>query len=660
MTCVVGEDGCRKRIEQPCSLGCDDGACTTCSTFESPTQSTARVALPAFYRRLVRIGDTVLASWDERDGNSLGDQRGLIAVDVSDPGEVTSLATLPTPDGGLGTIVDGDRLYGIGNGRLRVYDVADPTQPTALGSYTPGAAPRSLAVADGIVYVGTSVGLDIVDVQASPPALLSVIATSIPAQAIAISGARVVVGGGSALELVDVSDPFDPFVVTTRNLGRRIDTLTVDGTRMYVLATSSYNNAGIEHVQGYDITSTGIEPYGTALSGIFALERLALHGDRLVVSTWNAVGVIDVSGTTPVWTKYVYGPNGHIAHRVHDVVGSGDRLFAATDDGIASIDLTRAGDVFSRVEPGILGNAVMKGSLAYAARGHSGFEIYDMRDPHRPAVLASVPIYATSVALQGALAYVAANSETLQIYDVTSPYHPVLVGEVDLPSNDWLEELAVAGDRAYLRCGSYICIVDVSSPTAPSLIKKSSVIMDTHTSQSISTLFAMDGTKLFLPLPYQLSIVDLANPTAPQLLGQLPLQGYSSWQAFAVAGDKAYSASRCHHVYGAICLEVLDVSDPTQPKLIGSLKSDGRPTGTQVNRITVMGDLLVMSLGHGVTIVDVSDPTHPAFVSDHWTSGGLPSEGFVSDRFLTTHTPGSSGYPLPSEPARDEVVELCR
>src|SRR5262249_2242583 len=96
-TCVVGPDGCRKLLQQTCTLGCDANACKTCDALRSPLASKATSASPAYYRDIVRRGTVAFATWTGRDGIYTESPVGLTTIDLSNPAAVTTIATKTLP-----------------------------------------------------------------------------------------------------------------------------------------------------------------------------------------------------------------------------------------------------------------------------------------------------------------------------------------------------------------------------------------------------------------------------------------------------------------------------------------------------------------------------------------------------------------------------------
>jgi hypothetical protein len=677
-TCVLDQNGCRKLVTQACSLGCDAGACKTCDAISVPKRSSSLATPTAFYESVVRSGNVAIASWRERNGEYTGDKRGFAAVDLTNPDALATLATTTTtPNEDANELrIEGNRVYGIAAyARVQIWDATNPSSLAPLGSYTPAAAPTALAVSGGIAYVGTRVGIDIVDMSpAAGPQLLSVIATSVPALAVVAAGTHVAVAGANGVEVIDVTDPANPAFVAKATIGGQLygyvaDPLAFDGQHAYVAATTSYDDTLWTTLYSLELTPAGTLETRGSLPGLSGGSSLAFDGGDLILSTGNGVAAIDVSDpTAPRWKKHVF-----LGSAVQGVTGSGPLLYTSGTEGVSAVDLGRASDVTLLPLPGAdwLGGAVTKGSIAYLARSASGLVIEDVRDPKNPVVLSKTSMAATSIALDGFLAYVTVRDEGLRIFDIRSPWHPELVGLVSAPM---VGQVSVDGGRAYAMCGiGYTCIFDVSNPTAPTLITQSDAIVKTTGSSSAWTTFAMRGSHLYLPRADKLVIVDLANAAAPVTLGQVALGGYDGDGgddvriAFTASGH-AIVAYDCHTVAGDTCFDVVDASNPASPQKVATVArklamNNGfyqtLNASPQLSTMHVAGrHLFLTNQWGGVLVMDVADPLHPTEIGELWTLQPA-RDHFVSERFLTTYTDASFPFPAP-EQHRDQVIELCK
>ncbi|HEY1013134.1 MAG TPA: hypothetical protein VGE07_10555 [Herpetosiphonaceae bacterium] len=196
--------------------------------------------------------------------------------------------------------------------------------------------------------------------------------------------------------------------------------------------------------------------------------------------------------------------------------------------------------------------------LAFVAGG--SLAIVDIGDPERPRLVGQ---YATNVdgpvRVAGTTAYLVSydrvsSTSTLEIIDVANPAQPIRRGGYAVAANLWINDVLVAGNRAYLTTNSY----GQSKP---------------------------------------LLILDVGNPAAPALLGTLPVAS-SDRDGLHLAGNLLY--------VGGPKLAVVDVGNPAQPAVRGELAP--APHGVEFKDIRILGD-------YGYAVIESGDPRDPEWLS---------------------------------------------
>ncbi len=246
----------------------------------------------------------------------------------------------------------------------------------------------------------------------------------------------------------------------------------------------------------------------------------------------------------------------------------------------------------------------VQGATAYVAALANGLQIIDVSDPNTPTYLGSYvgSGFATDVAVVGNTAYVTSFDGGLQIIDVSDPNDTSLLGEYDTPGIS--VGLTVNGDVAYVADGEAgLQMIDVSDPSAPWLL----AAFDTpNTAFSVvikdDTAYVTDGDGGLL-------LVDVSNPAAPAL---------SSWYGTpGTAGGVFVDGSTLYLAAGDFGLQILDLVDPVLTvSYLGSYDTPDQAIG-----VTVLADIAYVGDDSTLEIVDVSDPTMPAFLGSYATPG---------------------------------------
>ncbi len=174
-----------------------------------------------------------------------------------------------------------------------------------------------------------------------------------------------------------------------------------------------------------------------------------------------------------------------------------------------------------------------------------------------------------------------------------------LVGELDLPGSTL--RLRAEGNIAYVIDSPFLQIIDISTPSFPSLISSYTVpgaAKDLDLVGNLAYVAARDAG---------LQILDVSDPFSPTLIGNSTTPANAI--AVHVVDNRAYIAD-----FG-VGLQILDVSDPSSPTPIGSYPFTGPLNDVYVdNNMAYFVDNIVMR------IIDVSNPASPTFVSSHTTS----------------------------------------
>jgi len=257
------------------------------------------------------------------------------------------------------------------------------------------------------------------------------------------------------------------------------------------------------------------------------------------------------------------------------------------------------------------------GDRLYAAGG--GFlHVLDISRPDSPRVLGSLGGLGTTrqIFVAGDLAYVTARQDGLWIVDVSNPAAPRLVSHydtVEMATGIW-----VSGGIGFIATRCYgVEIVDVSDP------KRVRHLTTLKTGEAQSC-WARDGF-LYIGdwVPRKLLVADVRDPRRPRIVGEGALDGYGDGGClrgrfcYAATGhhsrhaDKAEADGRGHG------LEILDVSDPARPAFVSRVKFPrGYTIFNDLWSARVGGDhCVVADTWNGLFVVDVRDPAKPAIVA---------------------------------------------
>jgi hypothetical protein len=143
---------------------------------------------------------------------------------------------------------------------------------------------------------------------------------------------------------------------------------------------------------------------------------------------------------------------------------------------------------------------------------------------------------------------------------------------------------------------------------------------------------ARAGDLVYVTVGPRLALWNVANAGAPVQLGESePFDGVLT--GVAVQGRHAFVTDRTGSLDGH--LHIIDVSTPAAPKTVATLRVAASGQHTEPLAVVVDGTrAFVADREHGVVVVDVSDPAHPALVRTI-DSGGVTGLQVVGTRLYT-------------------------
>jgi hypothetical protein len=282
---------------------------------------------------------------------------------------------------------------------------------------------------------------------------------------------------------------------------------------------------------------------------------------------------------------------------------------------------------------GWTGGIAKKGNYLFVANDNSDLLILDVSTPLNPKFVSNIYLdsFPRDVAIYGNYALVACYWWGLSVVDVTDPTHPKEVAfyETATPytsADGMITSVAVDGHYAYLGTDYGLQVLDLTDPRNP---------MRVGGELSISDVAIQGNTAFLIDRLSGLQVVDITNPSHPTQLGAYDFINYV--RAVTASGQYAFVAEDN-------ALNVMDVSVPSNPIRRGScaIPAGGYNVDLEYDIVVRSNRVFVGSGLGGLTMVDVSNPSTPTMVG-HWTNSSLGVALDSSYAYVATGNPYWSG-----------------
>lgn len=447
--------------------------------------------------------------------------------------------------------------------------------------------------------------------------------------------------GNDGLRVLDLTDPINPFTLTTVSTGYHLNRVQIHGNHIYALGTTGYNSYAL---QVFQITQP-LAPVLVSTTNCPGYEVIEVEGDRLYLlwsysddwgNSYSVVDIMDISDPSepfllhqlalPTWTQ--------------GICAAGNRLYVADIQGLKVFDVSNPlapQQLFDYPLPNWAYDVLVRDGLAYVSS--YALYIFDLSNASNPVLLSQLAgVWLDTLSLEGNILYgMIQNAFGLRSVDVGDPQNPVLEGYFFVLGCGYLSTTSRYAYIPHSQRGLYI--IDVTQPhdatlagtiqtdgEAGAVIAENGIAYVTDQSAGLRTYNVADpanplplgtlntgrrlndivkvGDLLYLSSGYWdnaggLEIVNVANPANPVLMGYLPVQDQAD--ELAVSGNYAYVTD---HFYG---LKVFDVAVPTNPALIGSYNPPGYHFA-----LALAGNIVCLVGWQSLRLIDVSNPHNPA------------------------------------------------
>lgn len=607
--------------------------------------------------------------------------RVLATWDYARPTAPLRVATTAPADGAINSISRrGDYLYASwrghdGSSGVATYSLADPSKPVLVGQvddYVDSEHKFMIGVVvanDHLYLFDNNHGVFVSDLSdpAQPQFVRSAIDSTPTQYTRIVANGNLIQAtgrswiGGTILDFYDVGNPDAPYKVA----GHLVDGLdTFSLTPEPGLAIGIGNQLSLFDLSNpMQIVKRGYLDVPPATHGVRVGSHYYSYGWGAGLDIWN---IADIDAPRAAGHLDLSALGGRHAVQI------GETVLLQTDT-----DLVHSLDVGKEVSPRRVATSWLPGGVAardiamYRSRALLLQPNYGLllSNPNTLSPLsrfeARLPesLQARSLeqlAVAGDRAYIAAWGFGLINVDLSNPKYPLEIGRFEFP---FASVLDVKGDYAYVAKwtnGGLFAAIDVSNPAEPKLVWQSGLSGQPYR-------LKIDKQHAFLVESQEwgtdsggLRVFDLSNPARPVETAHF---NHGCGNAYDIAIDSAVSLAYLACAQG---LQVIDIANPAAPTLVGQYPTEGY---SDYNKVAQRGDRAWYADSNGLHELDVSDPTHPLLLKLTEIGHQVPQRLFAHDdgrlfvlggetgvHIFARSTGGGGGkdaeLPSPSQPRR--------
>ncbi len=572
---------------------------------------------------------------------------GIVGGEVTEenteaPGAGSGLELIGQYGGSAATVaVSGNYAY-MGQGpRLVILDVSNPSKSEFIsqGNVLPGIV-LGVEVVDQFVYATTRYGgIYIYDIR-DPlnPILLGSAQPENPGCGALTLGENIayVACNPSGLFIVDVKDPVNPSILSSGELPGAVISIAKYRDHVYLADQA-----------GKELTIVDVaNPANPNLVGAFNVEKIPSNYDKIIsaVSVCEdnlcmavanyGLAILDLAdpedpmllgGNSPFWASGIVTLDQY-AYLLSDPDGL--LVFDISDPGapkkVGSVITGMGGELEFSVQELIERGMYISEDRLYITDQRDGLIIIDIGDPSSPqlAGVYTTPVsdWLMDIKVRDQFAYVVSRSAGFRVLDVSEPGNLKEIFYDDERKNLYLQvptALELVENFAFISDANYpFHVYEISNPGMPTQVSTlydataSDGAKDMVISGSYAYLSGWGGKDAFFP-GNGIWVVDISNPAALEAVNFVDLPNKDWSLAIREKTLFAFDGSIDQDQAEPFSLRVLDISNGASPAVIRTIPVPQMQMMSPSD-IVAAGDELYLSAGMmGLVRYDITDPQNP-------------------------------------------------
>ena len=469
---------------------------------------------------------------------------------------------------------------------LLVLNIDNPEEPSEISILNLPSGASGLAINGNYAYVAAAdSGLCVVDISnPAQPVLRGACLTYDLCQTVFYSNNLVFVTSRNGVKIIDVSNPASPTQVSSI-FRSTVSEVFVDGNFLYIPC----NEDGMFI---YDISDPANPIFKSAVQNGNHVRCVVVKEDYAYVSEGGNFVVYNATDKTALQqVSSIEGPLKSMVYKNDTIYGIGHwkglKIIDVKNPLAPSIIGGQADFYYSNpVDLEIIGHHILVADSPY------GIRVLDATNLNNLAETGSfiTGSYPSEMLVEQGLVYLCDLANGLFILDASdkSSIHKLSMAKDEGEINHYC--LAKNGHYVYLGTSSGLYVVDVQDAQNPSISKK----VELGWVKNIEAR----GSYLYVTGNGGMHIYDITDPINPTQVSTLLTQA----QAMAIQGDYAYVVTNNEAGF-----HVVNITDPANP----TIESYFAVGDISFARDILVSGNYVYAVGHGLMVVDISDPQNP-------------------------------------------------
>jgi len=386
----------------------------------------------------------------------------LWSINIEDPSEPIILDTLVIGNHSSKIIIDNNMaIVNKSTSGFVVIDITNPSDLSLISFYDTSGNAEQIQIYEEIAYIADGYsGLQIVDISNPSIQILSNrFYTNHEASGFDFKDNYLYVGDSSGLEIVSVSEPYNPQLITSVPINSIGISTSVD-----ILDNIAYCCAG------YPVCSVNFVDISNPINSY-------LMGNLMISGIWGATGCVNNSnafigsdyGNVLIFEETTLISEYISISEVHRLSTNDTSVFLVEgENGIEFVDIsniynpTYMGNYDTN---GSAHNVVIQNNFMYVSDGEEGAQIIDIHNLQNPIFISSIKPYynsnvcAEAIIIDNHLIFFDHEWNELFIYNIENPFTPIFVNSFQW--NSTMNEIIIR-DNVLFSCDSFygVSIID--------------------------------------------------------------------------------------------------------------------------------------------------------------------------------------------------------